>query len=105
MTFKRFLVYVVVFLCLLSIYYDLSGRYKPQQVAPIESTSKQQIVTMNAVPMVVKPGQSVLSITEQINADVEYLDIKQILNDFIKLNPGVDPLNIQINQTYYFPLY
>lgn len=103
MSFRKMILYLVVFLCVLSIYYDLSGRNPHHTVEPVDRSEHTE--TISAVPMVVKPGQSVLSITEQINTHVDYLDISQMIHDFKRLNPGVDPLNIQTNQIYYFPLY
>lgn len=53
----------------------------------------------------VDPGETVLSIVEKINDSKSDVQIKQILDDFNQLNPGVDPHQLRTDTEYLFPLY
>jgi hypothetical protein len=52
----------------------------------------------------VLPGDTVLSITEEIN-HIENLNIDKIKKDFTRLNPGVEINALTPHSFYYFPLY
>ncbi|SET63138.1 hypothetical protein SAMN05421676_106136 [Salinibacillus kushneri] len=51
----------------------------------------------------VKAGETVLSIVE--NMSDESVEFQQLLEDFQTLNPDVNPNEIQIGKTYFFPAY
>ncbi|QHS22775.1 LysM peptidoglycan-binding domain-containing protein [Virgibacillus sp. MSP4-1] len=51
----------------------------------------------------VQPGDTVLSISENLNKDP--VEIQKLLKDFQTLNPEVNPNEIQIGETYFFPKY
>ncbi|MDC3413373.1 hypothetical protein NC797_10580 [Aquibacillus sp. 3ASR75-11] len=53
----------------------------------------------------VEAGETVLSVIEQINQNDIPVPISQIIIDFKKLNPGVDPQQIEAGQQYLFPVY
>lgn len=103
---KKTSLFILILLVILSIYNDLSGNYpKYSYERNVRIENRNQAETFSAVQVIVQPGQSVLSITEQINKSIEKINIEQIMEDFKALNPGVDPLQLQSNQMYYFPLY
>ena len=106
MSLKKVSLYVFILLLLLSVYNDLTGqypRYTFEENVRTETTDHRE--TFSAVQVRVQRGQSVLSITDQLNKHIEQIDIEQIMDDFRILNPGVDPLHLQPNKMYYFPLY
>ncbi|WP_405101168.1 hypothetical protein [Oceanobacillus sp. FSL H7-0719] len=89
---KLCLILLMLFL-LLSMIHDLS---KPG--------ADRETVPQNAIQVKITPGDTVLSVTEEINS-LEDLDIEQIIHDFQKLNPGIDYRILSPYTFYYFPLY
>ncbi|SDN08431.1 LysM peptidoglycan-binding domain-containing protein [Sediminibacillus halophilus] len=79
---------------------NLSESHKPSQKAPQQDQTAYQ-----AIEVEVRPGDTVLSIIEEINRAEAVLAIDSIVTDFQKLNPGTDPQQIQPGETYLFPLY
>ncbi|MFK4997661.1 LysM peptidoglycan-binding domain-containing protein [Bacillus sp. N9] len=53
----------------------------------------------------VKQGDTVLSIMEALSEQPLSVSIEQTVDDFIELNDGMKPDQIQIGQVYKFPLY
>ncbi|UFT97795.1 hypothetical protein KO561_11265 [Radiobacillus kanasensis] len=73
-----------------------------------ESPSKKEKANpqkLKAVERKVEPGDTVLSIVEEINQLNEGISIQKIQDDFKILNPGSDPNNIQVDTSYLFPIY
>ncbi len=68
-----------------------------------DNTSETDNQRYETVPYVVKAGDTVLSIAENLNERA--VPINTLLEDFVTLNPGVDPHEIHIDKTYYFPVY
>lgn len=93
------------------LYYDmrigtlpmLSTYSKAQETA---STVKTDIKETNKQykTIEVKTGDTVLSITEEINKK-EIPSIEQVVHDFKQLNKNISPSNIQIGKSYKFPAY
>ncbi|QTM99844.1 hypothetical protein ERJ70_11390 [Sediminibacillus dalangtanensis] len=77
-----------------------SNSHKPSQKAPQQDQIAYQVIEVE-----VRPGDTVLSIIEEINRAEAVLAIDSIVTDFQKLNPGTDPQQIQPGETYLFPLY
>lgn len=75
---------------------------KPQAAAA--QTTVQPASVQASTSVVIKPGDTVLSIEEKLNPK-QTLSIATVLADFKSLNPSVDPNHIQIGQTYQFKLY
>ncbi|QDP40623.1 LysM peptidoglycan-binding domain-containing protein [Radiobacillus deserti] len=114
---KKLVPIVLIILFLMSIYKDLTGgvlltdnqatvanqiKDEKNETPPSKDNSSK---TIKAVEKKVKPGDTVLSIVEELNNIGEGISIQQIQEDFKILNPGVDPNNIQIEATYLFPIY
>jgi len=55
-------------------------------------------------PVTIKPGDTVLSVHEQINPKAK-ISIQKVIEDFRKLNKGTNPNHIQMGQSYRFPTY
>jgi len=103
---KRLSIYLLLILLLVSIYKDLTI-----DTSKIKSDSKITQFTdaseLSGIRIRIDPGDTVLSIVEQINKEnhISKIDITQIITDFEKINPDVDPYELKPNNFYYFPLY
>src|SRR5690625_2352299 len=104
---KKCTQYLLLFLIITSVYHDLTTGSLPHtesniDQAQIEQTHHEIIIVKRDV----QAGETVLSIIEKINQDqLHELDISKILSDFKQLNPDADPFNLQLNKSYYFPVY
>ena len=99
-TSKRLSILLLFILLIISVVDDLSK----QQPINDSFIKVQEDNDTGIAHIKIKQGDTVLSVTEEIN-DLDYLDIQQIINDFEKLNPGVDTESLLPNSFYYFPLY
>lgn len=98
-----------------SMYYDLTIGTLPSVEADPPLINEQLIVpkqvdkkTANLLYTLIEinPGDTVLSIQEQLNDDVPLpVSIQQIVSDFIEFNNGIKPEQIQVGKSYKFPLY
>lgn len=104
---------VLFFAALISycIYYDLHAGTIPtnaketagKTVAVQPQTTHRQYVTQY-VTAKVHSGDTVLTIVKQISGGPAP-SIEKAIRDFSKLNDGIAPEDIQIGQTYRFPIY
>lgn len=90
---KKIGIILLMLFILLSIIHDLS---KP--------ASQQETVPVNAAQIKISPGDTVLSVTEEINS-LTNLEVEKIITDFQKLNPSTDYRALTPYTFYYFPLY
>lgn len=110
---KRIIAIIAVSFITYTIYYDLTTGTLPANAEPKIHTVEQQpqdnpetvAKEMKYQKKLVKPGDTVLSITEKIHKDGLPARIDQIVSDFEKLNKGVKVTNIQVGKTYFFPYY
>ncbi|ADH08753.1 Uncharacterised protein [Streptococcus pneumoniae] len=65
-------------------------------------TEKETDVSYKTIE--VKTGETVLSITEQINKK-KIPSIEKVIDDFKQLNKSTSATKIQIGKSYKFPLY
>ncbi|MCP3741378.1 hypothetical protein [Rossellomorea sp. BNER] len=108
---KRAFYFLLVLIVLYSVYYDLNTGTLPKSTAitttgrvqdtneTIESEDKHSLV------IEVKPGDTVLSLVEEHRQGSGEVAIEQIINDFVELNNGINPEDIQIGKTYSIPIY
>ncbi|PFZ75950.1 hypothetical protein COL82_19470 [Bacillus toyonensis] len=75
---------------------------KKEETATKQSKKEETDVTYKAIE--VKTGETVLSITEQINKK-KIPSIEKVIDDFKQLNKSTSATKIQIGKTYKFPLY
>jgi hypothetical protein len=75
---------------------------KPQPA--VAQTTARVAAMPKSATIVIKPGDTVLSIEERLNPKKE-LSITEVLSDFKKLNPAADPNHIQIGERYQFKIY
>ncbi|WP_336990874.1 hypothetical protein [Bacillus toyonensis] len=114
---KRLGIFLFVLVLGYIFYYDIKigtlpmlSSYKTtaaQTIKKEETTTKQSKkeetdVTYKAIE--VKTGETVLSITEQINKK-KIPSIEKVIDDFKQLNKSTSATKIQIGKTYKFPLY
>ncbi|MES9693022.1 hypothetical protein ABWK39_16145 [Bacillus toyonensis] len=115
---KRLGIFLFVLVLGYIVYYDIKigtlpmlSSYKKttaaQTIKKEETTTKQSKkeetdVTYKAIE--VKTGETVLSITEQINKK-KIPSIEKVIDDFKQLNKSTSATKIQIGKTYKFPLY
>ncbi|WP_085991892.1 hypothetical protein [Oceanobacillus senegalensis] len=103
---KRYFMYIFIILLLISIYKDLS-----LSIPGTNQTLTDQVHIFNEVDFTimkvkVSPGDTVLSIVEEINKQhLKHFESSQILTDFKQINPGVNPYELESHNYYFFPLY
>lgn len=106
---KRLFLYFIIILFIISLYKDLTDGYSSfnnSKLDPIQQTySKEHKIKSSIVAVRVQPGDTLLSITEQINQPLPELDMKQIMFDFKAINPNIDPFDLEIDSIYYFHKY
>lgn len=89
---KKFLAFLFFSLVLYTSYLDLTnGTYFLSSEQPFQE-------------IVVQQGETVLSVLERINGTLP-VSIDEAIQDFKKLNPNVDPMNIEAEKSYKFPIY
>ncbi|GGN66111.1 MULTISPECIES: hypothetical protein [Oceanobacillus] len=100
-TSKRLSLLLLFILVIISVIDDLSKQQplKEESVVKVQEDKDTGIAHIK-----IKHGDTILSVTEEIN-ELDYLDVQQVINDFEKLNPGVDTESLLPNSFYYFPLY
>jgi len=107
---KKVSVTIISVLILYIVYYDLTTGTLPLMKENFQSQTVVAIAeskntdTKPFYEVKIKPGDTVLSIIEK-NNPTEKMSITQIIQDFKKLNPKINPNKIQIGQIYKFPLY
>ncbi|MDT3494709.1 hypothetical protein NLU03_09710 [Bacillus toyonensis] len=75
---------------------------KKEETTTEQSKKEETDVTYKTIE--VKTGETVLSITEQINKK-KIPSIEKVIDDFKQLNKSTSATKIQIGKTYKFPLY
>lgn len=105
---KKFAAFIATCILIYSVYYDLTVG-----VIPRGSAETAKLVDLNSIPVEqepftkieIKPGDTVISIMEELQQGPLPVPISQIVSDFEDLNNGTKPEQIQIGKTYQFPLY
>lgn len=108
---KQLVAFLLFILIAYAIYIDLTvGTIPNTHSAKVEAEPASAIVkpTETSIPVfeaTVKPGDTVISIVEHHIKKPLPVSINDLIDDFLKLNPGKDPEKIQIGTTYLFPDY
>lgn len=94
---KRLAILLLLILAVMSIADDLKTKQ------PVNNNSNRiQALQEHRV----EPGETVLSIAEQIHdGHLPNRDISQLLEDFSRYNSNTDPYALVSGRTYYFPIY
>lgn len=109
---KKLIILVVCLFFAFIIYHDIAKGTLPITAttasAPVyKSTEKATKKTKNAsyVTVKIQPGDTVLSIIEEVNKDTRSIPMQRIISDFSGLNKQTTPDKIQVGKTYKFPIY
>lgn len=101
----RISIYLLILLLFISIYKDLTTDIRKTAKTSVASEFSQS--EMTAVKREVQPGDTVLSVVEDLNKSNQtfQMNITKVINDFGKMNADIDPDQLQPHRNYYFPLY
>ncbi|MBM7650030.1 LysM repeat protein [Bacillus ectoiniformans] len=105
---KNLLLFLAAVIVLMGIWNDLSVGSLPsaqtvnfqKEVPAWESDSEKEYQSVT-----VKAGDTVLSIADKLSASDQPIDIAKVVDDFKRLNNGLNPEDIQSGQAYKFPVY
>jgi len=107
---KKIAVALFIFTLIISIYTDLTkGSLPANRYVQVKEFVEAEEVK-NPTPSrpfykaKIMPGQTLLSIVEQIHGKTP-VPINKMIEDFQELNPGVEPEKLQIGKEYLFPSY
>lgn len=105
---KKIIALFTSLVILYSVYHDLTVGVLPA----LSANSTEQEETSGPIKeendmftKKIKPGDTVLSILEAHQQGPLPVAIEQIVADFERLNNGVKPEQIQMGETYKFPIY
>jgi hypothetical protein len=106
---KKILAFVAVIIVIYSIYIDLNFGTIPaiSHASEVKENTKPSTAKKSSSykEIIIKPGDTVLSVVEGVNKIPLSVSIDKVINDFIQLNNGIQPEEIQIGQIYKIPLY
>ncbi|MDT8861747.1 hypothetical protein N0O92_16160 [Alkalihalobacillus sp. MEB130] len=114
---KRIGTFFIILVILYSTYYDLtigtlpnglSQTATPSQPEEVPELEVEETIVEEFEPfreITVEPGHTVLSIVEHMHEGPISASIQEIVHDFQTLNGGTKPEEIQIGNTYLFPVY
>lgn len=97
---KKWILFLLFCLIIYTSYLDLSQ-------GTLSSHDATNDVVKNEQPhleVVVQHGETVLSVLERMHGTLP-VSIDKALQDFIELNPKVDPIAIEAGKKYKFPVY
>lgn len=104
MTLKRAFSTIFVLLILYAVFTDLTSGTLPipekKQEETVETTT-----TYKYFEVTVQPGDTLLSLIESQGFFPEHIPIERIVEDFIYLNNGIKPEQMQPGQIYRIPYY
>ena len=107
---KKLLLFISFCFILFIIYFDLTTGTLPASqstatpVQPSVPVNKPQSPSMAYKEILIKPGDTLLSIIEK-DKEAKNQPIEEIISDFQSLNEGLQPENMQIGKTYKIPIY
>ncbi|MFS0672827.1 hypothetical protein [Ornithinibacillus sp. 179-J 7C1 HS] len=105
---KKLILYIFIILLLISIYKDLNvgtNTYTSNNTGENESNSMSTNSRFDVIKVKIESGDTVLTVIEQLNPNMENYNTGDILADFYSLNPNVDPNKLKQNHFYFFPKY
>ena len=103
---KQLLGAMLTVLVLYSIYYDLSsGSLPTKEQEEISVPVSNKVSESTYFEVVIKPGDTVLSIMDRHSKEPIPVSISNLIIEFQELNNGISPEEIQIGKRYKFPSY
>ncbi|WP_033828405.1 hypothetical protein [Bacillus andreraoultii] len=99
---KKVLGIVALVLIVYAIYSDITtGTLIGKSSEEIVETS----LSIQYIEVQVKPGDTLLSLIEQQGGYPDQVSINQMIDDFISLNEGMKPNDMQPGKVYKIPIY
>lgn len=99
---KKALGIVAMFIIAYAIYSDITtGTLIGKTSEEIVETS----LSIQYLEVQVKPGDTLLSLIEQQGGYPDQVSIDQMIDDFISLNEGIKPNDMQPGKVYKIPIY
>lgn len=99
---KKVLGIVALVLIVYAIYSDIT-------TGTLIGKSSEEIVetsfSIQYIEVQVKPGDTLLSLIEQQGGYPDQVSINQMIDDFISLNEGMKPNDMQPGKVYKIPIY
>jgi len=102
---KKFFLFIIICLLLASIYQDITRPLSPNDTYNnmSQEVSEHQF---SIVHVKTEPDDTILSVSKRVNKNhLQQITKNQMITDFQKLNPTVNPYQLKPNTFYYFPLY
>lgn len=99
---KRLIGIIVLMIGIYATYYDLTEGTLPKNENEPASEATSTMIPFQEIT--VRPGDTVLSIIENLEGFPNEVSINKIVEDFILLN-GIAPQDIQAGKSYKIPLY
>lgn len=105
---RKTIITIVIILFFISIYKDLTigtpistniNQKKDNSVTAVNNNS------FDIVKIKINPGDTVITVIERLNPELNSFDIELLLKDFSELNPNADPNALMVNRYYFFPKY
>lgn len=101
---RRISLITLIIVVMISIFQDLANESNPVETSVYKT--EKELPHFDAVPVKVNPGDTVLSITEEIQTEpTQELSTEMILSAFQSLNPTIQPTQIHVHEVYYFPKF
>ena len=104
MPLKRAFGTILIILIMYAVFIDLTNGTLPL-VEHNQEESKETMTTYKYFEVTVKPGHRLVSLIESRGFFPEHIPIEQIVEDFIYLNNGISPEQMQPGQIYRIPYY
>ena len=101
---KRIAALFFLLLACYSVYHDVTYGTLPAAGNEIPTSIPEENST-DYFKKKIEAGDTVLSIVEDTFTGSMEVPISQVIQDFQELNSGMDPVMIQIGETYKFPAY
>ncbi|MFD1412785.1 hypothetical protein [Oceanobacillus jeddahense] len=101
---RRISLITFIILVAVSIFQDLA--HSDDGTTSFSNNENLELPPFEAVPVKVNPGDTVLSITEEIQTTPAYsVSVEVILKAFESLNPTTSSNDIDVYEVYYFPQF
>lgn len=103
---KKWIFYPICICILISIYHDIRRSETFIADAPTQDAIPTHDDKMYVIKHTVQQGETLLSIMEETHSQIDVVfHMETIIHDFKQVNNNEDPYDLQLQQTYLFPLY
>lgn len=103
---KKTILTILIILFFISIYKDLTiGTTLSTNINQETTENNSKTSLFDVVKIKIVPGDTMLTVIERLNPEMNQINLELFIKDFTYLNPNVDPNKLQINRYYFFPQY